>query len=180
MKELAEIVIQMYAPYYDEVERNQDFIMQNLENEEKKFRNTLGKALRKFERILSDTGTITGKDAFLLFTSFGLPHEMTRELAEEKGIEIDMDEFEREFLEFPIGYSGYVIVQLGPVAHFTYNVIEHGDKCQEGQQHGCNIYCKLHTFGGAVGNGVEHVVSYFVARYFYFLIDCFGWGHQHF
>ncbi|MFW9834261.1 MAG: alanine--tRNA ligase-related protein, partial [Candidatus Thorarchaeota archaeon] len=43
--------------------------------------------------------TITGGDAFLLFTSFGLPLEMTRELAEEKGIEIDVDEFKKQFEE---------------------------------------------------------------------------------
>ncbi|MHA1484725.1 MAG: alanine--tRNA ligase [Candidatus Thorarchaeota archaeon] len=97
MKDLAEIVIEMYENVYDEVERNQNFIMQNLEAEEAKFRNTLGKALRKFDRILNDTGTMTGNDAFLLFTSFGLPLEMTRDLAEEKGIKIDMKEFRKEF-----------------------------------------------------------------------------------
>jgi len=82
---------------YDEVERNRDFIMQNLEAEEAKFRKTLGKALRKFDRILNEKGTMTGNDAFLLFTSFGLPLEMTRDLAEEKGIKIDMKEFRKEF-----------------------------------------------------------------------------------
>ncbi|MFW9871354.1 MAG: alanine--tRNA ligase-related protein, partial [Candidatus Thorarchaeota archaeon] len=40
-----------------------------------------------------------GGDAFLLFTSFGLPLEMTRDLAEEKGIQIDMDEFTKQFEE---------------------------------------------------------------------------------
>ena len=71
--------------------------MQQLESEEAKFRKTLKKALRKFSQIFGENKTITGKDAFLLFTSFGLPLEMTRELAEEKGIQIDMDEFLREF-----------------------------------------------------------------------------------
>ena len=97
MKDLAEIVIEMYRSVYDEVERNRDFIMQNLEAEEAKFRKTLGKALRKFDRILNEAGTMTGKDAFLLFTSVGLPLEMTRDLAEEKGIKIDMKEFRKEF-----------------------------------------------------------------------------------
>jgi alanyl-tRNA synthetase len=97
MMALAEIVIEMYRSVYDEVERNRDFIMQNLEAEEAKFRKTLGKALRKFDRILNETGTVTGNDAFLLFTSFGLPLEMTRDLAEEKGIKIDMKEFRKEF-----------------------------------------------------------------------------------
>jgi alanyl-tRNA synthetase len=95
--DLATIVIDMYKDVYDEVQRNRDFVMQNLEAEERKFRSTLGKALRKFEQTLKETGTITGKDAFVLFTSFGLPLEMTAELASERGIKIDIDEFRREF-----------------------------------------------------------------------------------
>ncbi|UCE11454.1 MAG: alanine--tRNA ligase [Candidatus Thorarchaeota archaeon] len=97
MLQLAEIVIDMHKDAYEEVKRNRDFILENLELEEAKFRKTLGKALRKFDRILQEAGTVTGKDAFLLFTSFGLPLEMTRDLAEEKRIEINMEEFTEEF-----------------------------------------------------------------------------------
>ena len=97
MQELAEMVIDIYKDVYDEVERNREFIMQNLELEENKFRIALRRGLRKFNQILEETGKITGKDAFLLFTSFGLPIEMTKELAEEKGMQIDMDLFRKEF-----------------------------------------------------------------------------------
>ncbi|MFW9964259.1 MAG: alanine--tRNA ligase [Candidatus Sifarchaeia archaeon] len=99
MNTLAEIVIKMFKDLYGEVERNKEFIMNNLNAEEEKFRKTLNKALRRFEKIYQDTGNITGGDAFLLFTSFGLPLEMTRDLAEEKGIKIDMNEFTRQFEE---------------------------------------------------------------------------------
>jgi alanyl-tRNA synthetase len=97
LADLADVVINMYKDVYDEVQRNRDFVMQNLEAEESKFRSTLGKALRKFEQMIQETGTITGKDAFVLFTSFGLPLEMTAELASERGIKIGIDEFRREF-----------------------------------------------------------------------------------
>ncbi len=97
LKEIAEMVIGLYKDIYDEVERNRDFVIRCIEDEEAKFRKTLGKALKRFEKILKQNGTITGKDAFLLFTSFGLPLEMTRDLAEEHGIEINMDEFRKEF-----------------------------------------------------------------------------------
>jgi alanyl-tRNA synthetase len=99
MNELAEIVINTFKDVYDEVERNREFIMTNLKGEEVKFRRTLNKALHKFEKILEDTGTITGSDAFLLFTSYGLPLEMTKELAEERGITVDMNEFRKQFEE---------------------------------------------------------------------------------
>lgn len=99
MNELAEIVIGMFEGVYDEVVRNRKFIMENLTGEEAKFRRTLGKALRKFDRILEENGEVTGRDAFLLFTSFGLPLEMTKELAEERGSIIDMNEFRKQFDE---------------------------------------------------------------------------------
>ena len=99
MLELAEIVARTFKGVYDEVERNKEFILSNLTAEENKFRKTLSKALRKFNRIFEESGTVTGQDAFLLFTSFGLPIEMTRDLAEERGIKIDMQEFQKQFDE---------------------------------------------------------------------------------
>jgi alanyl-tRNA synthetase len=96
---LTDIVVDMFKDIYNEVERNKQFIIANLEAEEKKFRNTLAKALRRFDKIYEDTGTITGQDAFLLFTSFGLPLEMTRDLARERGVVIDMKEFTKQFEE---------------------------------------------------------------------------------
>ncbi|TFG34024.1 alanine--tRNA ligase [Candidatus Thorarchaeota archaeon] len=99
MTGVTDIVVNMFKDIYNEVERNKEFILKNLEAEEKKFRNTLTKALRRFDKIYEETGTITGQDAFLLFTSFGLPLEMTRDLAREKGVLIDMNEFTKQFEE---------------------------------------------------------------------------------
>ncbi|MHA1137866.1 MAG: alanine--tRNA ligase [Candidatus Thorarchaeota archaeon] len=99
MIEITDIVVDMFKDLYKEVERNKEFIIKNLEAEEDKFRKTLQKALRRFGKIFDESGTVTGEDAFLLFTSFGLPLEMTRDLAEERGIVIDMDEFTKQFEE---------------------------------------------------------------------------------
>ena len=99
MIDITEIVVDMFKDIYKEVERNKEFIIKNLEAEEEKFRNTLTKALRRFGKIFDESGTVTGEDAFLLFTSFGLPLEMTRDLAEERGIVIDMEEFTKQFEE---------------------------------------------------------------------------------
>ena len=99
MIELTDLVVDMFKDVYKEVERNQEFIVKNLKAEEEKFRKTLTKALRRFDRIFQESNTITGQDAFLLFTSFGLPLEMTRDLAEERGIAIDMEQFTKQFEE---------------------------------------------------------------------------------
>ena len=99
MIDITEIVVDMFKDLYKEVERNKEFIVKNLIAEEEKFRKTLTKALRRFSKIFDESGTVTGEDAFLLFTSFGLPLEMTRDLAEERGIVIDMEEFTKQFEE---------------------------------------------------------------------------------
>lgn len=99
MLDITDIVVDMFKDLYKEVERNKEFVIKNLQAEEEKFRKTLTKALRRFEKIFDETGTVTGEDAFLLFTSFGLPLEMTRDLAEERGIVIDMEEFTKQFEE---------------------------------------------------------------------------------
>jgi alanyl-tRNA synthetase len=63
--------------------------------EENKFRNTLEKGLKEFEKI-SMSGKISGKDAFFLFTTHGFPIEMTIELAEERGVKVETENFKKE------------------------------------------------------------------------------------
>ena len=97
LPKLAEIVIDTYQDTYPELERNKQFIMNNLDQEEQKFSTALRRGLKRFNKIFGEKGTITGEDAFLLFTSFGFPLEITIELAEEKGISINVDAFQMEF-----------------------------------------------------------------------------------
>lgn len=65
------------------------------EEEERQFRKTLASGLKEFEKI-SHT-KISGSSAFLLFSSYGLPIDMTIDLAKERGIEVDIEGFEEEF-----------------------------------------------------------------------------------
>jgi alanyl-tRNA synthetase len=94
--ELAKIVINLHKGDYNELEKNKNFILNELKKEDEKFRATLEKGLRKFERMANDK-KISGKEAFLLFQSYGFPLEMVEELAEEKGIKVDKKGFEKEF-----------------------------------------------------------------------------------
>ncbi|MEM2956262.1 MAG: alanine--tRNA ligase [Candidatus Pacearchaeota archaeon] len=98
VKEIAKEVIKIYAPDYPELNRNKNFIFVEIEKEENKFRETLEKGLKKFEEITKD-GEISGKEAFLLYQSFGFPLEIIEELAVEKNIRFrEKDEFNKEFL----------------------------------------------------------------------------------
>ena len=95
--EIAKVVIKLYKDDYPELNENKNFILSELEKEEKKFKKTLETGLREFNKLIVKGDKITGKDAFVLFSSYGFPLEMTEELAEEKGIKIDKKEFEKEF-----------------------------------------------------------------------------------
>ena len=98
---LALMIIEKYAKYYDELEKNKEVILDVLTNELKKFNRTLEKGLREFEKIVSNLeGTTLNKDlAFKLYDTYGFPLELTVELAEEKGISVDKAGFEQKFKE---------------------------------------------------------------------------------
>lgn len=61
-----------------------------IKEEEEKFRQTLEKGLKEFEK---------GEDPFMLFTTYGFPIELTLELAKEKGREIDLEDFNKKLKE---------------------------------------------------------------------------------
>ena len=88
----------MYKEYYKELEGNKDFILNELEREEQKFKKTLETGLKEFNKIIQNNPKeISGKDAFILFSSYGFPLEMTEELAKEKNLRVNNEDFEKEF-----------------------------------------------------------------------------------
>lgn len=90
--QIAEIVIQQFGEFYGELKKNRETIFAELKKEEEKFRKTLENGLKEFAKL----ETVSGKDAFDLYQSYGFPFEITRELAKEKGIEIDETGFNEE------------------------------------------------------------------------------------
>ena len=94
---LANIIIDKYKTYYNELERNKDIILSELTKEKNKFNNTLEKGLRIFEKETTNINKIEKDLAFKLYDTFGFPIELTVELAKEKGIEVDIDGFYEKF-----------------------------------------------------------------------------------
>ncbi len=92
-KEVAKIIIHDYKDEYPELDRNANFIIENLKEEEAKFRKTLERGLREFEKI---KGNINGKTAFDLYQSYGFPIEMTEEIVKSKNMKVDVDGFKTE------------------------------------------------------------------------------------
>ncbi|PXY71394.1 alanine--tRNA ligase [Candidatus Parvarchaeota archaeon] len=94
---VAQTVFPIYEKDYPELKKNRNFILTNLDEEENKFRKTVERGLRKFEKISKNEKKISGKDSFLLFQSYGFPIELTEELAHEKEIVIDIKDYENEY-----------------------------------------------------------------------------------
>ncbi len=86
--EIGKLVIDLMGSDYQELIKNKDFVIEQFIREEEKFRKTLEKGLKEFEK---------GTDPFILFTTYGFPIEMTEELAKEKGIKIDRKKFDEDF-----------------------------------------------------------------------------------
>ncbi|MES2214115.1 MAG: alanine--tRNA ligase-related protein, partial [Patescibacteria group bacterium] len=85
---VAQAVIAKYADTYPEITTRSILIISEITGEEEKFRKTLDAGIKQFEK---------GEDPFVLFTSYGFPFELTKELAEEKGITIDEKAFQEKF-----------------------------------------------------------------------------------
>ncbi len=107
LKALIGKVVATYAEAYPDLIDKSERIFAVIEGEQKKFEATLEKGLKEFEKIIQSRGGsrpsrtgeqgLTGKDAFDLYQTFGFPWELTKELAESMGQQIDKTEFESEF-----------------------------------------------------------------------------------
>ena len=78
----------IYKEAYPELTANISKIKEEINREEIKFKETLNQGLKEFEK---------GTDAFTLFSSYGFPLELTLELAKEKGISVDVNDFNEKF-----------------------------------------------------------------------------------
>ncbi len=84
---VAEEVVKMYAVAYPEVKTKVDDIKKELMSEDFKFRTTLEKGIREFSKLADKN--ISGHDAFILFSTYGFPLELTLELAQERNVTVD-------------------------------------------------------------------------------------------
>lgn len=93
--QVAQSVIDTYSDIYTKVSERKVEIITEIEAEENKFRKTLQDGLKHFNKLAQSN--INGSDAFLLFSSYGFPIELTLELAKEKSISVDVEGFNEEF-----------------------------------------------------------------------------------
>jgi alanyl-tRNA synthetase len=92
LAQVAQVYIEQMADVYPELRRNRELILHTVTREEERFARTLDGALSRLEEILADLpagGEIPGNLAFDLYASHGLPLEITRDVAGERGRTVD-------------------------------------------------------------------------------------------
>lgn len=100
--ELAKVIIHQYQDVYQELGENESFILEQLEKEYELFIKTLSQGLKKAERYfdnLGKDGILSGELAFKLYDTYGFPIEFTDELAQEKNCSVDIDGFQKKYME---------------------------------------------------------------------------------
>jgi len=97
---IAEVVADIYKDVYPELEREKNKITEELTQEEVRFRTTLEKGLKKIKEIIAESRKeekISGERAFYLFSTYGFPLELTKEIAAEHNISVDEENYHEEF-----------------------------------------------------------------------------------
>ena len=98
LEELCKIVISQNENAYPELKTKYDYVLKVVRLEEERFNATIDAGLGILAGIIENATAegktvISGDDAFKLYDTFGFPIDLTREIAEEKGLSIDEEAF---------------------------------------------------------------------------------------
>lgn len=96
--ELAQTVIEGSKDGYSELEEKKDFILKVIAKEEDQFNKTIDQGLGILAEMTAkmeaeQTTTLSGADAFKLYDTYGFPIDLTKEILEEKGMQVDEEGF---------------------------------------------------------------------------------------
>ena len=104
LAKLSETVIEGSKDGYPELEEKKEFIFNVLTQEETKFNKTIDQGLSilntmEEELAAGNSKVLAGTDAFKLYDTYGFPLDLTKEILEEKGYEVDEDGFQKAMEE---------------------------------------------------------------------------------
>ncbi len=94
ISDIVDAVVLKYSPIYPNLSEKKALIKTEIEKELDIFSKTLEKGMKEFEKLAH--ANISGRDAFMLFSTYGFPFEMTEELADERGVVVNKDEYKIE------------------------------------------------------------------------------------
>ncbi len=94
---IASVGINLMQNNYPDLKNNNDLILNEIKIEEVRFRETLDRGEKLLDDLISSgQKLISGFKAFELYDTYGFPLELTREIAEENSISVDVKGFEEE------------------------------------------------------------------------------------
>lgn len=99
---IVDTVVENYKETYPELEKNKEKVISAIKREEERFKQTIDRGMGLLEELIeksSELKTINGEDAFKLYDTYGFPLELTKEIAEEKGISVDIEGFNKAMEE---------------------------------------------------------------------------------
>ena len=97
LSDVCETVIKENANAYPNLVEKHDLIVKVIKAEEESFNKTIDTGLNLLENLIAETKTdvLSGADAFKLQDTFGFPIDLTKELLEERGMTVDLAEYDR-------------------------------------------------------------------------------------
>ena len=102
---VAKVVIDQLGDFYPELVNNAELICSELEREEKQFASALENGTKEFQKLIDRVPAhitkkvISGKNAFNLYETYGFPLELTVEMAQEQGFEVDVEGFQAAYVK---------------------------------------------------------------------------------
>ena len=94
--QLVDVVVEMMKDFYPYLVSKKEYIKKLIIAEEEKFIKTLSNGEALLTELIKESKTLSGKDMFKLYDTFGFPKELTLEICEENGVKVLLDEFEEE------------------------------------------------------------------------------------
>ena len=94
LAEICRVVIAEYGAHYSVLQANEDFILQTVTADEERFQRALSTGLSLLDGLMArlragGTREISGEDAFRLWDTYGFPLDITRDVAQENGFNVD-------------------------------------------------------------------------------------------
>ena len=101
LAKLSKTVIELSKDGYPELEERKEMIFKVLTEEEDKFNKTIDQGLSilkgmEDEMVKNGENTLSGKNVFKLYDTYGFPMDLTKEILEEKNFAIDEEGFKKE------------------------------------------------------------------------------------
>lgn len=96
----SKVVAELFSPYYPELGKSRDITETVIRGEIATFGKTLNRGLKELNKVLSGSRDIIGgADAFKLYETYGFPLELTKEIAAEKGLRVDEENYKNQLEE---------------------------------------------------------------------------------